>query len=331
MSYSPSSPTVRPQEDHEGLQVVPDDGLQTPDPEESPIIKDLKFQPYSAGVAYGGTLNVSEPGLDVPPGPESPPPAFHLINEYKIGHNNTLPVEDSPPPESVKEKRICGLRKRMFWLLMLLLLIAIIGLAVGLGVGLSGSKSSTSSSPSTPSPSTPSPSTPSPSTPSSSISESTTGTSTSSAASSATSPVGQTCVNGTGPGNYLGLCSFSCNFGYCPSPCTCLQFSATAVPAPPISNTPGFPLPGENADYTGLCGFTCNHGYCPEGACTTDSSAADGNSTTAASVSIPSPVSSTLPVSSAAPLTLTAPMSTVVVTLQGSQTSTVVVAPSTTG
>ncbi|KAJ8060300.1 hypothetical protein OCU04_010636 [Sclerotinia nivalis] len=316
MSYSPSSPTVRPQEDHEGLQVVPDDGLQTPDPEESPMSKDLKFQPYSAGVAYGGTLNVSEPGFNVPPGPESPPPAFHLINEYKISHNNTLPVEDSPPPESVKEKRICGLRKRTFWLLMLLLLIAIIGLAVGLGVGLSGSKSSTSSSPSTPSPST---------------SESTTGTSTSSAASSATSPVGQTCVNGTGPGNYLGLCNFSCNFGYCPSPCTCLQFSATAVPAPPITNTPGFPLPGENADYTGLCSFTCNHGYCPEGACTTDSSAAAGNSTTAAGVSTPSSVSSTLPISSVAPLTLTAPTSTVVVTLQGSQTSTVVVAPSTTG
>ncbi|KAA8571264.1 hypothetical protein MFRU_055g00060 [Monilinia fructicola] len=306
MSHIPSSPTVRPQEDHEGLQVVPDDGLQTPDPQESPVTKDLKFQPYSAGSAYGGPLNVREPASEVPPGPESPPPAFHLINEYKTGRNNTLPVEDTPPPQSIKEKRLCGLKKRTFWLLILLLLIAIIGLAVGLGVGLSGSKSSTPSS--------------------SSTAGSTTGTPTSSGMPSSSSPIGQTCVNGTGPGNYLGLCSFSCNYGYCPPPCSCLQFSATAVPPPPISNTPGFPLPGENADYTGLCSFTCNHGYCPEGACTTDSSVA-GNSSSSASVSTPSSVSSQLPSSSLAPLTLTAPTSTVVVTLQGSQTSTVVVVP----
>ncbi|KAI9641740.1 hypothetical protein NHQ30_009596 [Ciborinia camelliae] len=319
MSYSPSSPnspSVRPQEDHEGLQVVPDDGLHTPEPDESPVSKDLKFQPYSAGSAYGGPLNVREPGFDVPPGPESPPPAFHLINEYKTGHNNTLPVEDAPPPQSVKEKRICGLRKRTFWLLMLLLLIAIIALAVGLGIGLSGSKSSTSSESSNSS---------------SSTSVSTTSTGTSSAAPSASSPIGQTCVNGTGPGNYLGLCNFSCNFGYCPSPCTCFQYSATAIPAPPISNTPGFPLPGENADYTGLCSFTCNHGYCPEGACTTDSAAA-GNSSAGASgsSSTTSSVSSKLSTSSSlAPITLTPPTSTVVVTMKGSQTSTVVVAPTT--
>ncbi|ESZ89736.1 hypothetical protein SBOR_9877 [Sclerotinia borealis F-4128] len=305
---------MRPQEDHEGLQVVPDDGLQTPDPEESPVANDLKFQPYSAGSAYGGPLNVRDPGFEVKPGPESPPPAFHLINEYKTGRNNTLPIEDAPPPQSVKDKRVCGLRKRTFWLLMLLFLIAIIALAVGLGVGLSGSKSSTPSSTSNSSSSTSAP---------------TIGTSTSSAAPSASSPIGQTCVNGTGPGNYLGLCSFSCNFGYCPSPCTCLQFSATAVPAPPISNTPGFPLPGLNVDYTGLCSFTCNHGYCPEGACTTDSSAAGGNSTASTPSSVSSSRSSVT--SSAAPLTLTAPTSTVVVTLQGSQTSTVVVAPTMTG
>ncbi|CAD6446276.1 373a714b-f20b-4fa6-bc2c-b2c6c21641f5-CDS [Sclerotinia trifoliorum] len=320
MSNSPNSPTVRPQEDHEGLQVVPDDGLQTPEPEESPMDRDVKFQPYSAAAAYGGTLNVSEPGFDVPPGPESPPPAFHLINEYKISNNNTLPIEDSPPSgNSLKKKRICGLRKRIFWLLILLLFLAIVGLAVGLGIGLSGSKS-TSSEPPTPISSF-------------STSSSTPGTKTSSATPSTTSPIGQTCVNGTGPGNYLGLCNFSCNFGYCPSPCTCLQFSSTAIPAPPITNTPGFPLPGENPDYTGLCSFTCNHGYCPEGACTTDSDAAGaGNSsmTTAAAVSTPSSVSSSLLGSSAEPLTLTPPTSTVVVTLVGSQTSTVVVGPSTT-
>jgi hypothetical protein len=53
-----------------------------------------------------------------------------------------------------------------------------------------------------------------------------------------------------------------------------------------VSNTPGFPLPGEDVSYVGLCKFTCNHGYCPEAACTTvlassSSSVAAGNSSTA--------------------------------------------------
>lgn len=306
---SPSSPSVRPQEDHEGLQVVPDDGLQTPNPKESPRDKDLKSQPYSAGSAYGGDLNVRNPGYDVPPGPESRPPAFHLINEYKTGRNNTLPLEDAPPPQSIKPKRACGLKKRTFWILVILSLIALIALAVGLGVGLGSSKSSTSSK--------------------TSNSSSTSGTGASSATPSETSPIGQTCVNGTGPGNYLGLCSFSCNFGYCPSPCTCLQFSATAVPAPPITNTPGFPLPGLNPDYTGLCSFTCNHGYCPEAACTTDSAAAGNSSASDSSAASQGPSGtskmSSVSTSSGLPeLTLTAPTSTVVVTLEGSKTSTVV-------
>ena len=29
------------------------------------------------------------------------------------------------------------------------------------------------------------------------------------------------CVNGTGPGNYADLCSFTCTYGFCDSPCTC--------------------------------------------------------------------------------------------------------------
>ncbi|QSZ34598.1 hypothetical protein DSL72_006192 [Monilinia vaccinii-corymbosi] len=302
MSNRAQSPILRPQEDHEGLQVVPDDGLQTPNPDEPPIAKDLIFQPYAAGSQYGGPLNVRGTGFEASPGQGSPPPAFHLLNEYKTGRNNTLPMEDAPPTPFVKGKRYGGLRKRTFWLLTLLLLIAIIGLAVGLGVGLSGSKSSTPSS------------------------SSSTSTATSSAAPSSSSPIGQTCVNGTGPDNYLGLCSFSCNFGYCPPPCSCSQFSSTAISPPPISNTGGYPLPGENADYAGLCSFTCNHGYCPPGACTTDISGAGNlSSSSSASVSTPSSVSSKLPSSSPPRLTLTAPTSTVVVTLEGSQTSTVVV------
>ncbi|KUI69336.1 hypothetical protein VM1G_05453 [Cytospora mali] len=47
--------------------------------------------------------------------------------------------------------------------------------------------------------------------------------STTSTTSSATST--SVCVAGQGPGNYAGLCSFCCNFGYCPpGPCTCTAY-----------------------------------------------------------------------------------------------------------
>jgi hypothetical protein len=82
-----------------------------------------------------------------------------------------------------------------------------------------------------------------------------------------TAPTG-TCNAGTGPGNYLGLCNFSCNYGYCPAPCTCTS-TGDAVSAPPTTGTAGYPLPGEDDSYLGLCSFTCNHGYCPSTACTT--------------------------------------------------------------
>lgn len=37
----------------------------------------------------------------------------------------------------------------------------------------------------------------------------------------------QVCVSGTGVGNFQGLCSFACNFGYCPiSACLCKEFAA---------------------------------------------------------------------------------------------------------
>ncbi|KAJ5467876.1 hypothetical protein N7475_005628 [Penicillium sp. IBT 31633x] len=76
-----------------------------------------------------------------------------------------------------------------------------------------------------------------------------------------------TCIAGTGPGNYIGLCSFCCNYGYCPpGPCTCTQYG-NAVPAPPSSGVHGVPLSGEDDSYLGLCSFACDHGYCPPTAC----------------------------------------------------------------
>ncbi|CEI67761.1 hypothetical protein FVEN_g9566 [Fusarium venenatum] len=69
--------------------------------------------------------------------------------------------------------------------------------------------------------------------------------------------------------NYMGLCKFSCGYGYCPpGPCTCV---ATGKPkeTPPVKNVRGCPLPELSDGYLGLCSFACNHGYCPETACTT--------------------------------------------------------------
>ncbi|KAJ5585623.1 uncharacterized protein N7459_005423 [Penicillium hispanicum] len=80
---------------------------------------------------------------------------------------------------------------------------------------------------------------------------------------------GTACIGGTGPGNYIGLCNFSCRYGYCPpGPCTCNQFGAP-VPTPPTTGVHGVPLRGEDDSYLGLCSFACNHGYCPPTACTT--------------------------------------------------------------
>ena len=83
---------------------------------------------------------------------------------------------------------------------------------------------------------------------------------------------GQVCIAGTGPGNYVGLCSFCCNYGYCPGsggtagPCICTAYGSP-VPTPPVTGIDGVPLPGEDSSYSGLCSFACNHGYCPSTAC----------------------------------------------------------------
>lgn len=82
-----------------------------------------------------------------------------------------------------------------------------------------------------------------------------------------TTSSGQVCVAGTGPGNYVGLCNFCCNYGYCPpGPCTCTAYGAQ-VPPPPTNGRNGVPLPGEDNSYLGLCSYACNHGYCPPTAC----------------------------------------------------------------
>ncbi|KAJ6181576.1 hypothetical protein N7485_000218 [Penicillium canescens] len=78
---------------------------------------------------------------------------------------------------------------------------------------------------------------------------------------------GSVCVAGSGSENYIGLCTFCCNFGYCPpGPCLCNAYG-DPVPTPPTTGAHGMPLVGEDDSYLGLCSFACNHGYCPPTAC----------------------------------------------------------------
>ncbi|TAQ87155.1 hypothetical protein B7494_g4548 [Chlorociboria aeruginascens] len=101
-------------------------------------------------------------------------------------------------------------------------------------------------------------------TPTSSISSSS-----STSSSAITSPSSSTvCTAGTGSGNYIGLCNFCCEYGYCPSDvCTCTSYG-TQVPLPPATGQDGHPLSGEDDSYLGLCSFAGNYGYCPGTACT---------------------------------------------------------------
>ncbi|KAH7033736.1 glycosyl hydrolase family 71-domain-containing protein [Microdochium trichocladiopsis] len=73
----------------------------------------------------------------------------------------------------------------------------------------------------------------------------------------------QVCIGGSGEGGYAGLCDFSCNHGFCPSPCKCLAYGD---PIPPPANT-GNTGCGSTTDLSNLCAFTCLHGYCPSGVC----------------------------------------------------------------
>ncbi|PTU21963.1 hypothetical protein P175DRAFT_0424640, partial [Aspergillus ochraceoroseus IBT 24754] len=78
-----------------------------------------------------------------------------------------------------------------------------------------------------------------------------------------------TCVEGTGTGNFAGLCEFSCQYGYCPiGACYCTKMGMAAT-LPNATGTIGYPAAGEDANYSGLCSFSCNYGYCPDGACGT--------------------------------------------------------------
>lgn len=82
---------------------------------------------------------------------------------------------------------------------------------------------------------------------------------------------GQVCILGTvapgQSGNYLGLCEYTCHYGYCPpAQCMCKEYGA-AVSPPATNGREGCPADGLDGSYKGLCSYTCNHGYCPPAAC----------------------------------------------------------------
>ncbi|CAN8096158.1 unnamed protein product [Discula destructiva] len=89
-----------------------------------------------------------------------------------------------------------------------------------------------------------------------------------------TTTTSDVCVEGTVADgisqNYLGLCVFSCQYGYCPPDvCTCSRYG-TVVDEPAFNGTTdGCPADGLDDSYLGLCSFDCTHGYCPSGACQT--------------------------------------------------------------
>jgi hypothetical protein len=76
-------------------------------------------------------------------------------------------------------------------------------------------------------------------------------------------------MNGTGAGNFAGLCEFACTYGYCPiGACICTDMGL-GHPKPNTTGMQGYPITGEGASYSGLCMFDYSHGFCPSSACGT--------------------------------------------------------------
>lgn len=79
----------------------------------------------------------------------------------------------------------------------------------------------------------------------------------------------QSCIEGSGKGNFQGLCESTCRFGYCPvGACVCLRIGPPRK-LPDPTGVQGYPIEGEGSSYIGLCSFACNYGFCPPNACGT--------------------------------------------------------------
>ena len=76
------------------------------------------------------------------------------------------------------------------------------------------------------------------------------------------------CVSGTGSGDYAQLCSFTCKYGFCPSPCNCDSEDVQITPPTVDTAITGYAAAGFDAPtYGPLCNWACSHGYCPASEC----------------------------------------------------------------
>lgn len=104
----------------------------------------------------------------------------------------------------------------------------------------------------------------------------------------------QECIAGWGPGNFQGICAYTCKYGYCPlSACLCtargepntyvlhptsqtlqvitssMLTHVTIFRKPKPAYIVGFPAPGMSASFSGLCNFACNLDFPCSGVCGT--------------------------------------------------------------
>lgn len=70
-----------------------------------------------------------------------------------------------------------------------------------------------------------------------------------------------------GDANYAGLCSFACNYGYCPSSACSTSKQPPYVPTSSPFLPPACVTGNGTGSLAGLCSYACNYGFCPMHAC----------------------------------------------------------------
>lgn len=63
--------------------------------------------------------------------------------------------------------------------------------------------------------------------------------------------------------DYSGLCSYACNYGYCPEQYCSTTNSTLVIPTSSPFDPPACIEGTGSGDLGGLCGYACNFGYCP--------------------------------------------------------------------
>jgi hypothetical protein len=93
---------------------------------------------------------------------------------------------------------------------------------------------------------------------------------------------GASCIGGTGPDDPVGLkalCSTTCMYNDCPSPCLCTTFGTLVIP-PTGDGSSGTGVSGQSAVIDSLCALSCPQGVCPTTLCvagTADSGSSTGS------------------------------------------------------